>query len=1694
MALPILVIVSLIAVGQSSPPSIAAITLSADPLYTPSAADKPALALALSVEFPTVGAQYVDPDNNNSSTTDDVTYSPSIEYLGYYGAESCYTYDDTGTGAPSGQTSAYKRFVRRGPALPLNTPNTANPTWTTRMCWNGSTSYSKDDGTSPAASNTSNDAFSGNFLNWASSSAIDMLRLSLTGGDRVIDTSTLTILQRAIIPAGDPINMWNSSNFPSKRLYRSGTSRAITSTNFASASYASGVSYFGAVPTAMATAAGTNDIYVANRLNQIYFGTAKSSTISSYALGTTSIASTYQVGTIAPSSSSLTTASYQKGTVTNSSTTLIPIYQKSGTNTSSSSSSSLSTLGLTLCASLNGTCTLPSGTREIWFGKSGSNAWSISPATGAVPCTQALFGNPSGSPESCYYRAYSGSWTPTASAATLCANQNSTCTLPSGTWEVWYGSGSSWKVAPATGAVPCNNTEFGSSGSSNQCYYQAYSGSWTPVVSATACAAENATCTLPTGTWEVWYGANTSWNVAPATGAVPCTNGVFGDPLVGTVKNCYYRAYSGTWTPTAALPLNSDGYFFARVQVCDRAAGTYALKDIRYWNLCTQYSDAATTPNAAYKPTGAIQKYSDQLRLAAFGYVMDQNTSRYGGVLRAPMKYVGAKTFNVTGGEVSGSNPNIEWDTVTGVFNANPDNNTTVPTTDGRAAYLSGVINYVNQFGRTGSVAGRYKKYDPIGELHYQALRYLQGLQPSASAISSVTTDMYDGYPVFTTWTDPYGNGRSNTADYSCQKSNIVVIGDKNTWDYNSRLPSASAANNIPDIAYWRGIAANFESNTSGTYLDGAGVSRTIANPNTGNSAGLTSASGDVSIVGSAYWARTHDIRGTGWTNATSSGSAGTTLQRPGLRVKTFTFDVNEYGGSNDATTRRSSNQLFRAAKYGGFETDSSNTAKNPYNTYGNPFKNEQDGSNNNFVWQDTDTRASRVGEANAYFLQSDARGVLSAFDDIFARASTAARSIAGGAIQSKNLTQVGSTIYQGTFDTADWSGDLLAIPVNVSTSNVVSIGNTSTWTAATRLAALAAPATSRNIVVGNSGATASPVAAAFTWAAIETGLQTSLNKPSPTATADGLAQDRLNFLRGDKSKEGNPFRTRSKLMGDVINSGVVYSGAPSNSTGGSGYSTFYSSNKDRVPAVFVGANDGMLHAFNGNTGDELFAYIPSWLGPKLSALTGTTYVNNHQSYLDGTPAVAEALVGSNWKTLLVSGTGGGGKGVFALDVTNPASFTASNVMWEFTNADDADLGNVTGRPQILKLRTGVSSYQWFAVFGSGVNNYVSDNSVFSTTGNPALFILTLDKAAGTAWTLGSNYYKISLPVDTTLVNSSSVRIPTGLLNFRAALGFAKEVTQIFMGDLHGNMWKLDFASANVTSTADWNMNTLSYYKDASSNPIPMFIAKDTAGNVQPISASPNIFFGPIADSFNVLFGTGKYLEVSDKATTAAQSIYMVYDNASATRDSSTATSAISDRRRLKLGTANATTGVITVPAYTLGRASTNTDTDDPRSGWVADLPNSGERQISNGTIFGANIVFGSLIPSVSSATACSATGGGGNQYTVDILTGDGTSVGSSVGILGEPLVTNIKSATSYTDSDSTGRRIKSLTSQVFQQGSGGVATGSGGTTTTTTTNPDGTTTTIKCTPTGGCTLTRTVLTGRMTWRQINNYQDLKNN
>ncbi len=1444
--------------SQSSSPPTPTIALASEPLYARGARAKPTLTLALSVEFPTVGAQYVSTPGANT----DNTYSPSNEYIGYFDSGSCYRYNDqnppSSTEVPSGGSAA---DAKRFDWLRLATNRTCG-----------------------------GDSFSGNFMNWASSSAIDILRYGLTGGDRVVDLQGLTVLQRAVLPDF----FWNSSNFPDKQL--------------------SSADAPGAVPNALSGGT-TGTIHVANCLNHIHFGTS----------------------------------------------------------------------------TLNTSCANPGGNANLGVAGASSQMSAVS-------------------------------------------------------------SSSSF---PSSGMTPC--------------------------------ASEGGTCSVSGANQQVWYGANNSWKYASVSNSVGCNNGVFGDPISGVVKACFYRTYSTGWTPTTSPnALTTDGFFYSRVSVCQKDS-TGNLQDPRP-DLCLRY------PSGFYKPVGNLQKYSDRLRVAAFGYLNDSTgnpNERYGGVLRAPMKYVGPSYYDANFALVSGNNPNREWDPATGIFVANPDGNTTVPTAN--AIYLSGVTNYLNQFGRTGTF-GQYKIYDPVGELYYESLRYLQGLPPTPQATVNMTTSMQDGFPVTTSWTDPHpavaGMSTTDPDAYACVRNNIVAIGDVNTHNDKSYpgnlgrtsnegstgtvgFPSGRPANvaaNEPDFYFWTKVVGGFESNTGVAYTDGKGASRTTANFNPPNTArwgmenqNIGADAASYFLAGAAYWANTHDIRGSAWTSWPSTADP----RRPGMRVTTYFLDVNEFANQNDATTRHN-NQFFLAAKYGGFDDVTGQ---------GTPYK-AADLSDSNDTWQD----AAHPGEAKNYFLSSSAPAVLSALNNIFAKVAAQANSIAGGAVSTQRLTSVASYIYQAQFDPAAWSGDLQAFAAT-STSGVAT---TPTWQASVELNTKAANSTpggaSRKIVIGKVTPTSTATATDFQWASVDAGVQTALRTPpyaSASAPLDLAAtgQARLEYLRGSRSNEapsGLLMRKRVSVLGDIVNAAVAYSGAPSQDISDSAYATFASSHAGRRHALFVGANDGMLHAFDpdtgsgtGSGGDEIFAYIPSWMTPKLAALTSPSYV--HQSYVDGSAAVAEAKVGAGmssatWKTVLVGATGGGGQGVYALDVSDPGSFSAADVMWEFTDADDPDLGNVIGHPQILKLRSTATSatadYQYFAVFASGVNNYANDGH--SSTGDPAIFLLDLSKPSGVKWTKGTNYYKVSF--------TSSTSMASGMAGFTARLGSAGEVAAIYAGDLQGNLWKLDFAQA-INGKGDWNLAKLSSFKATSGGtvPVPLYIAQTAAGVRQPITMNPKIVYDANRRIL-VTFGTGKFLEVSDNVRTGApqQSVYAILDNNSSAADTTgTVASAIRGRGRLAQGTVSGLSsgsGTIAVPAFTWGRSLADIDPANVRSGWYFDFTTSGERQISDFEVLVGRIVFGSVVPALNSCD-----NGSGNVYVTDLASGNSTFTQSNVGILGQPYVSQVNAAT-LVSADNTGQRKETSTWQIILQGSGGLA--------------------------APAPLLQTVVSyfGRLSWREISNYQQIRNN
>ena len=1163
-------------------------------------------------------------------------------------------------------------------------------------------------------------------------------------------------------------------------------------------------------------------------------------------------------------------------------------------------------------------------------------------------------------------------------------------------------------------------------------------------------------------------------SAAEAAGALPASlRGDWAGDVV--ISNCLDRMTFGTGRDGSCLrpennadlggaghlhgsaALSSDVFFYARVRVCE-SSPSGVLADPRT-TYCMRY------PAGNFKPVGNLQKYSDRIRVAAFGYLMDDGEPRYGGVLRAPMKFVGPQSFDADGRREA-RNARLEWDEATGIFRPNPED-----AAEGR----SGVINYLNQFGRTGSEPGRYKVFDPVGELYYEALRYLQGLPPTPQAVAGMTDAMKDGFPAYVRWDDPHAGG-SPQKTHACVRNNILLIGDVNTHndksipgntarrDFGEFLRPADPAANEPDFVEWTRVVGGFESGTAVPYLDAAGRNRMTSNPNLPNDsarapiaglAGMAEADTGANrasfyLAGMAYWANTHDIRGTQW-------SADPARQRPGMRVTTHMIDVNE-GGADSAFENRRRTQMFLAAKYGGFK-DRSET--------GNPFVDAQ-GEPDNRGWESV----LRDGDPRTYHLSSSASAVLQGLDDIFASLASRSNVLATGDVPTGVLTPDHSLLkYQASFDPDGWSGDVLAFPVTVDTDEAIHMAdarNDAVWSAADQLDAVATQPEDRRIFVGRVDS-AQAVANEFSWLAVENAaggysLRTLLDRPSATAAQDGLGSQRVDFLRGDRSLEGRVFRRRTSRLGDIVHSGIAVSGVPDAGNGAPGYAAFHTANKDRNEALFVGANDGMLHAFDARTGRELFAYIPSWMGPNLAALTAPDYdAGGHRAYVDATPRVGEAaMADGSWKTVLVGGTGAGGQGVFALDVTDPTRFDASKALWEFTDRDDPHMGNVLGRPLIARLRITAASaagspvYRSFAVVASGVNNALADGHD-RPDGAPAVFLLDLSKPAGTPWRLNVNYFRLAVPTDAAL----SRTVAPGMIEMSATVGAAGELRHLYAGDLHGRLWKLDFSALGSDG---WTFDALSAFRENSAA-LPLFVARDADGKVQPVTMAPTLLGGP-ARSTLVSFGTGKYLEASDteaarsangidtqtQAQAQAQSIYTLYDDGSAV---------VAGRARLARGTVDG--GGVHLPVFAWGRPSTDED-DSRRAGWYFDLPAPGERQIGAMQSFGRSLVFASLLPDGGAGTSreCSPAS---QLYLLDIATGNGKTFASTVGALGTPQVLQVGAST-HGAPNSIGQGETVSRGRIVAAGQRGFQTTSE-------------------------LLERRTTYGMLSWRRINNYQDL---
>ncbi|PPK64586.1 type IV pilus assembly protein PilY1 [Methylobacter tundripaludum] len=536
---------------------------------------------------------------------------------------------------------------------------------------------------------------------------------------------------------------------------------------------------------------------------------------------------------------------------------------------------------------------------------------------------------------------------------------------------------------------------------------------------------------------------------------------------------------------------------------------------------------------------------------------------------------------------------------------------------------------------------------------------------------------------------------------------------------------------------------------------------------------------------------------------------------------------------------------LYYAAKWGGF-TDSNSNSKPD-------LQNEWDSNGD--------------GIPDRYFYATDPRELATSLSAAFANVVATSSSSSAVAANSTRL-DTGTLVYQAKFNSGEWSGQLVAYSVNTSTGALTTV-----WEASTLLPAYG----SRNIYTYDPSAAAGLHGVPFEWAnltatPVGASQQDYLNELA--GISDGNAELRVNWLRGDDAKEqknaGGIFRNRTNFLGDIINSDPVYVGIQdygySTLPGaeGASYSTFRSSSAytTRRPMLYVGANDGMFHGFDakstGTGGQEIFAYIPNALFPELSKLTSPNYA--HQYYVDGMSGVSDVYYDSAWHTLLAGTTGAGARAVFALDVTNPDGFSSSSALWEFTNANDADLGYTLAQPSVVRMQDG----HWAVIVANG---YSSDN------GHAVLFVLDAKT--------GAVLQKIDTGVGT-MTNQNGLSSPLAV-----DTNDDHSVDTVYAGDLYGNLWKFDVSG----SAGSWPVPGS-----------PFFVACTTSGttcstaNRQPITGKPNVgLVGELGSDQNgvgrmIYFGTGKYFETGDNIigdTPQVQTFYGLWDKGSAIIDRS---------------------------------------------------------------------------------------------------------------------------------------------------------------------------------------------------------------
>lgn len=972
---------------------------------------------------------------------------------------------------------------------------------------------------------------------------------------------------------------------------------------------------------------------------------------------------------------------------------------------------------------------------------------------------------------------------------------------------------------------------------------------------------------------------------------------------------------------------------------------------------CTKYGNV-------YKPEGLMQGYSSQLRYAAFSYLnrsySSTNTATQGdgGVLRARMNYIGP-TQPVPGSSDITNTTAPEWSSSTGIVYTNPASTDASATASefGISMSASGAMNYLNKFGNyvpdngLESSSNVYKSKDPVSELYYAAVRYYLGLN-NVSDYTSGTTALYaDGFPVITSWTS------KDPIVYSCQKNFILGIGDVNTHRdanlYGSTLrtyveptmPSAVSSDTTINVSTATNMVGKLEGNSGlgSLYQFNASATAGSSTCPTSYSSSTYYQCNTYYIAGLAYHIHTNDIR------STTSGSSVDSNMSGSQTVSTYWVDVME----NQKYAHK--NQYWLAAKYGGFTVPSTFSPYSSSNTTTTlPDSAWYTNSSNSCGYSTTSTAtfstdstycgSSSTAGASAYqdkrpdnyYFGNDGSTIKTSLTSAFAKIASelSSASSTSYAMVTPNVS-TGDASYSATYDPTYWTSSLIGSSVSYDSSGNAT--TTESWNARDLLEGLSDPNTSRYIVTycdqysssGGQGVqfTSTALAACPTTGRLYYASFASIS--NTTSTSSTPQADYVKYLRGDRTHEiqsgssstSRIYRLRKYLLGDVVNSKVTAVGAPSAAfydVYNPGYSSFKRSYVNRRTVVYAGANDGMLHAFDGTLpgyvsttssgttttttsscsfcGQELFAYIPSFVygDSSTAASKGLASLGDpsrsHYYMVDATPLSFDidlnnvcgdstnstsstcAKVSSTpaWRTVLIGGLGKGGKGYYAIDVTSPGTVTSTTstsgstttVTRTLTDGDWTSEANVAGKV----LWEFPSSTDTTTIARMGYS--YGAPTVVKTKKYGWVVVFT----SGYNNSDGKGYFFIVNPttgalLETVATSTGSTSSPVNLAQADAYISNMADYTAdaIYGGDLAGNLWRLDLTPTTASYSAPTLMATLT----------------SSAGNAQSVTTRPLIEVDTSTGKRYVLVGTGRLLADSDIKSSTVQAIYSIYDGTS---------------------------------------------------------------------------------------------------------------------------------------------------------------------------------------------------------------------